>query len=87
MPGDGFSLTVFIGCQPDLLGLTGFFTKVCHQLYLLFGNFIFRFERLLIDTQLFLLQVADVAIARHHLEIRSEELLNRLRLSRRLHDH
>ena len=87
VPRDGFSLAVLIGCQPYLLGFLGLRTQVCHQLGLLFRNFIFRFERLLVDAQLFLLQVADMAIARHHLEVRTEELLNCLRFCRRLHDH
>ena len=30
VPGDGFSLTVFIGCEPHLLGLLGLRTQVGH---------------------------------------------------------
>ena len=87
MPGNGFSLTVFIGCEPYFLGFLCLGTQISYKLCLLFGNLVFWFERLLVNTQLLLLQIADVTIARHHLKVLSQELFYRLRLGRRLHNH
>ena len=44
VPGDGFSLAVFIGCQPHLLGVLGLLLQVADQLLLLIGDFIFGYE-------------------------------------------
>ena len=87
MPGDGLSLAVFIACQPYLLGLLGLRLQFAHQLLLLFGNLIFGFQCLVVDAQFLLLQVTNVAVARHHLVVFAKKLLDSFRLGRRLHDY
>ena len=44
VPGDGFSLTVFIGCEPYLLGFLCLGAQVGNQFGLLFGDLIFRLQ-------------------------------------------
>ena len=69
MPGDGLSLAVLIGSQPHLFGILGLLLQLAHQLLLLVGNLVFGFQCLFVYTQFLFLQVADVAVARHHLEV------------------
>ena len=87
MPRDGFSFTVFIGCQPYLLGLAGILTKLLDDFFLFFRNLIFRDKRLDINAHLLLFQVTDMAVARHYLEVFAEEFFYRLGLGRRLNNH
>ena len=87
MPRDSFSLAVFIACEPYLLGFLGLRLQLAHQLSLLVGNFVFRFKRILVDTQFFFLQVAYVTVARHHLVVLAEKLFYGLRLGRRLNNY
>ena len=42
MPGNGLSLAVLIGCEPDLLGLLGSLLQAGHHLLLIFRNLILR---------------------------------------------
>ena len=81
MPGDGLSLTVFIGGKPYLLGCTGKALQLLHYFYLVFRNLIVGLKGLLVDAQLLLLQIADVTITRHHFIVTTQELFNGLRLS------
>ena len=69
VPGDGLSLTVFIGRQPHLLGLLGLLLQFADQFFLLVGNLVLGFQRCVVYTQFFFLQVADMAVARHHFEV------------------
>ena len=69
VPGDGFSLAVFIACQPDLFGLLGLLLQFADEPLLLFGYLIVGQQRVAVDAYFFLLQVADVAVAGHHLEV------------------
>ena len=85
MPGYGFSLAVFIGCQPNLLGFLCILFQFADKFLLVFWNFIFWNESVIVDTQFSFLQVPDMAIARHHLEVATQEFLNRLRLCGRLY--
>ena len=87
MPRDGFSLAVFITGEPDLLRLLHLALQLADHLALVVGHFIVGFHRVDVDTQLFLLQVADVAVARHHLIVLAQEALDGLCLGRTLYDY
>ena len=87
VPRDSLSFTVFIGCQPHLLGLLGISLQILHHLFLVFRNLVLRLEGLLVDAHLLFLQVTDMAVARHHLKVATQELFYRLGLSRRLYNH
>ena len=63
VPRDGFSFAVFIGREPNLLGLLGVFLQFVDELLFLVGNFISGLKRVFINAELFFLQVADVAVA------------------------
>ena len=87
MPGNGLSLAVLIGCEPDLLGLLRTLFQFAYQFSLLFGNLIVGFQRFHIDTDFFLSQVAYMSIRRHHLEILSQEFLDSFCLCGALNNH
>ena len=55
VPADGFSLAVFIGCEPDLLGLLGLLLQFGHYLFLLFRYLVYRIEIVLVYAEFFLL--------------------------------
>ena len=80
VPADGFSLAVFIGSQPHLLGLLGIAAQLGNQFFLLVGY-------VGIYTDFFLLQVAYMPIARHHFVVLSQEFLNGLGLCWALYDN
>ena len=85
MPGDGLSLAVFIGCEPYHLGLLGFLAEVGHQRLLVVGNLIFRFEAVgHVDAEIFLFEVADVAVGGGYYVVRTKEFSYGLCLGRRL---
>ena len=86
VPRDGFSLAVFIGGEPDGVGLLGLGAEFAHHACLVGRNFIFGLERLEVDSKVFLLQVADVPETGHHLEIVAQKALDGLGLGRALHD-
>ena len=86
MPRYGLSLAVFIGRQPHLLGLLGLLPQLRDEFFLLVWYLVFRLQRRVVDAQLLFLQVAYVAVARHHLEVLSQELLYGLGLGRRLYN-
>ena len=69
VPGDGFSLAVFIACEPNLFGFLGVLLQFADEALLLVGYLVFGHQRIVVDADFFLLQVANVAVARHHLEI------------------
>ena len=85
MPRDGFSLAVLITCQPNLTGFLGLALQLAYQFLLLVGDLVFGFQGLLVDTQVVLLQVAYVAVARHHFVFVAQEFLDGL--GRRLYYH
>ncbi len=87
MPADGFSLAVFIGCEPDLLGGLRVLLQVGDDLLLLFGYLINGAEVLLINAQFLFLQVADVPVRRHHLIVLAQEFSYLLGLGRTLYNH
>ena len=87
VPGDGLSLTVLIGCEPYLLGLAGIGLQLANQFLFLFWNFVVGLQCVEVDTDLFLLQVADVTVTRHHLVVLPKELLNGLGLGWTLYNH
>ena len=84
VPADGFSLAVFIGCQPDFLSLLRIRFQFFDELHLFLWYLVFGFERLGVNTHFLLLQVTDMTIARHHLKLLTKKLLYRLGLCRRL---
>ena len=74
VPRDSLPLAVLIGSEPYGLGLRGVLLQLGHQRLLVVGNLIDRFEIIVdIDTEVLLLQVADMPVARHHLEIGTEK--------------
>ena len=80
VPRDGFSLAVFIGCEPYLTGFLGLVLQFTDQFLLLIGNLVFGFQGGVVDTQLFLLQVADMSVTRHDFIVLAKKFLNRLGL-------
>ena len=87
MPRYGFSFAVFIGSKPHGFGFACVFLQLAHQGFLLFWYFIFGVEVAQIYSEVFLPQVAYVAVARHHFIVFTQELLYRLRLGWRLDYH
>ena len=87
VPADGFSLAVFIGCQPDFLSLLRIRFQIFDELHLFLWYLVFGFERFRVNTHFLLLQVTDMTIARHHLILLTKKLLYRLGLCRRLYYH
>ena len=69
VPRDGFSLAVFIGCEPHHLRVAGAASKFCYQRFLLLRYLIARLKCVQVDTQFFLFQIANMTIGRHHLEV------------------
>ena len=88
MPGDGLSLTVLIGCEPDHGSLVRSGLKLGHHFLLVRGHLVLRNEAVLyVYTQIFLGQITDVTVARTHCIFLSQYLFDGLRLSRRLYDY
>ena len=88
MPRDGFPFAVFIGCEPYLLGCLGFALQFGYQLLLVCRNHVLRSIIVLnIYAEFLCLQIADVTVARQHLKVFPEELLDGFCLGRRLHYH
>ena len=69
VPRDGFSLAVFIACEPNLLGFLRVLLQFADEFLLLVGYFVVGHQRVVVDTDFFLLQVTNVAVARHYLEV------------------
>ena len=62
VPGDGLSLAVLIGSQPDGVCLGGEFLELGHYLLLVRGNHVFRLETMgNIYAELVLFQIPDMA--------------------------
>ena len=55
VPRDGFSLAVFIGCQPNGLRLLSCCTKITHHFLFVSRNFVVRLEGFRIHTIVFLI--------------------------------
>ena len=62
VPGDSFSLTVFIRCQPYLFGFAGLALQFGHQFLLFLGYLIVGQQRVHIYADFFFLQVTDVSV-------------------------
>ena len=70
VPGNGFSLTVLIGSQPDDLGLGGRLLQLRDHFLLLGRHHIFGFEPCCnVHAELLVLQVADVSETGHDRKI------------------
>ena len=79
MPGDGFSFAVFIGSQPDGLGLAGGLGQFADQFLLVGRKFVQRLESMIyIYAESFLAQVPDMTEARHHFVVLSQEAFDSL---------
>ena len=64
MPGYGLTLAVFIGSEPDLLGLLGELLELLDLSLLLVGDDVDRVEIVLdIDAEIIFLEVSDVPFA------------------------
>ena len=88
MPSDGFSLAVFITCEPDDVGLVGLFLELLDLFLFILGDLIQRSKSMLdIDAEILLVQVADVTETRHHFIIVTQKLLNGLCLGRGLNNN
>ncbi len=75
VPGYSLPLAVLIGSEPHHLCLLSFLLKLRHKGLLVIGNLIFRHETVIhVDAEILLPQIADMAVARHHGEVRAEEL-------------
>ena len=87
MPGDGFSLAVFIGCEPYFLCLLRVRLQFADESLLVIGDFVFRLKGMVINAEFFLLQVPDMTVARHDFIVITQEFLYRLRLGGRLYNY
>ena len=76
VPADGFSLAVFIGCQPHHRCYLCLFSQQGYHLQLVGRHFVLRFECLLIYAERLLLQVAYVSVAGQDLIFISQEFLD-----------
>ncbi len=87
MPCNGFSLAVFIGCEPHSLGFCRCFAQFAHKLLFLVRNFVDRAETSLhIYAEALAFEVAHMAVARHHFIVFAQKFLYGLCLGRRLDD-
>ena len=85
VPGNGFSLAVFITREPHDVGLGGLILELLDLFLFVFRNLINRLKAVFhINTKVFLVQVTDVAKTRHHLVIIAQKLLDGFSLCRRL---
>ena len=83
VPCNGLSLAVFIGSQPYCVGLGGGTFELGDKLGLVFGYFVNRVETVVdIDAEIFLFQIAYVAVARHDTIIGAEEFFDCLGFGR-----
>ena len=88
MPSNGFSLAVFITCEPHEVGLSSLILEFLDMLLLVFGNFVERFEAVLhVNAEILLVQVTDMSETRHHFIFITQEFLNGLCLGRGLDDY
>ena len=88
VPGNGLSLAVFIGSQPDGVGLVGKLLEFVHDVLLLRGYDVFRLEMVGdVYAEALFLQVTDVPEAGFDHKPVSEILLNCFRLCGRLDYH
>ena len=86
MPCYSLPLAVLIGSEPDHFGLPGVFLQFGHKRLLVIRYLILRFEPfVLVKGEIFLPQVADMAVARHHREVGAEKFSDSLRLVGRLY--
>ena len=87
VPCYGLSLAVLIACQPHHVGVLRCFLQLCYKFVFLFRYLVFRFVVVFNGyAELLFGQIANVAVARHHGEVLSQELLNGLSLGGRLND-
>ena len=64
VPGDSLSFAVFIGSEPDDIGVRGRFLEFFHEFFLVVGYFIQRFEPVFnIDAETVFLKVSDMTVA------------------------
>ena len=85
VPCDGFSFAVFIGREPDGLGLLGQRRKFLDNLAFVARNFIDRFVVLVqIDAEIFFREVPDMPEARLDDEILAQEFFDGLGFGRGL---
>ena len=87
VPGDGLSLAVLIGSQPDELRLVGGFLELGDHFLLVGRHHILGREAVRhVDAELLVLQVPDVSETGLDREFLPQIFLNGLRLGRRFHD-
>ena len=88
VPSDSLSLAVLIGCEPHHLCLFRCFFQIGYTALLVFGDFVDRAETVFhINTEIALVQVANMALTCHHLVVFSKIFFDSLRLSRRLNNY
>ena len=88
MPGNGFSLAVFIGSEPDGVRLGGKTLEFGYGFLLVRRNNILGSEAVVeVNAELLFLKVAYMSLRRHDFVVASEELLYCLRLVRGLDYH
>ena len=87
MPADSLSLTVFIGCEPHLLGFLSVLLQFADHLTLLLRNDVMRLKCRGVYAEFFLFQVPDMTITRHHLIVFSQKFLYSLGLRGALYNN
>ena len=88
VPGNGLSLAVLIGCEPDRVRFFRQFLQFRNDFFLVGRYDIFGFEAVSdIDPHFLLLQIPDVPETRLYDEILSQKLLDGPGFGRRLHDN
>ena len=84
MPCYGLPLAVFIGSEPDGVGFFSGGLELRHQLFFLVGHLVVgREPGVDVDAEVFFAEVANVSVARHDLEVRTEEFFDGLCLGGR----
>ena len=85
VPGNGFSLAVFIGCEPYGMGSLGCTLEFGNKFLLFSRDNIVRLEPVFnVYAQVVLLKISDMPPAGQHFKIVSEKLFDRSGLCRRL---
>ena len=88
VPGNGFSLAVLIGGQPDGVRFGGELAQIGHDFLFLGRNDIFGLEAVLhIDAQFVLFQIADMADGSLHQIIFTQIILYAFYFAGRLDNH
>ena len=88
MPGNGFSLSIRVSCQIDMVALFCVFFQFFDNVFLALHIGVLRLKAVFyIHTQFRLRQIPDVTHRGNDIIALAQIFLNGFRLCRRLHDH